>query len=388
MFFGNAAGRGVTSSATRRITAAVPSGTGTVHVTVQSGVVETDNVSGSPGANANAPIFGYGNSPATNADLFTFGNSSGTGNQPPTIGPIGTRTVTDGGTLSFVVSASSPGGSPLAFGLGAGAAAGAGIDARTGQFTWTPSQGNGLAPGNYAFSVTATDTLNPLLANTALFTVAVGPSSSNQGSGVGARMATSLGLTQSAEYYRNVITAAYATYLGRVPDAAGLSYWLGQMAGGLSDERLEAGFLGSAEYVRNHGGAGAGWVQSLYVTLLGRSPSSAEVQGWLAQLANGAATAAVAYGFAASAERESLRVAADYQLYLGRSARADEVQYWVSAFLSGGSNEKVVAGILASPEYFLAKGGDVVDWLYAAYRAALRREPDAAGYAYWLALLG
>jgi hypothetical protein len=41
-------------------------------VRVQSGTNEVDHVSGSPNANVNAPIFGYGTSALTTADKFTF----------------------------------------------------------------------------------------------------------------------------------------------------------------------------------------------------------------------------------------------------------------------------------------------------------------------------
>ena len=52
-------------------------------------------------------------------------------------------------------------------------------------------------------------------------------------------------------------------------------------------------------------------------------------------------TSDIAYGFAASQERESERVAADYLQYLGRGAQTAEIQYWVNVFENGGSNEQV-----------------------------------------------
>jgi hypothetical protein len=203
-----------------------------------------------------------------------------------------------------------------------------------------------------------------------------------------ARSIVAVGLTQSAEYYSDFITAAYNKYLGRGPDANGLAYWLNLMQNqGLSDEHLEAGFIGSQEYIHDHGGSGAGWVTGMYVNLLGRTPAPTEVQYWLDQLAANASTADIAYGFAASQEREAQRVAADYQQYLGRSAGASEVSYWVNDFLSGGSNEQVIAGFVSSQEYFQAHGNNIVDWLFANYRAVLGRNPDSSGYQHWLNIL-
>lgn len=185
-------------------------------------------------------------------------------------------------------------------------------------------------------------------------------------------------LTHSDESYTNFIIGAYQKYLGRNPDAAGLNNWLTLMRSGqVSDERLEASFVGSTEYIANHGGAGAGWVTGMYVDLLGRSPSTAEVNGWVAVLNAGTPTTEVAYGFAASAEREAGRVRQNYLTYLGRSPSQAEVNSWVNEFVNHGlTNEGMSAGFVGSPEYFKnpTKGdGNAVVWLDAAFTDVLHR---------------
>ncbi len=72
VFFGNTAAGSVSVLSDSQIAVTVPSGSGTVDVTVQSGAHEVDNISSSPSANVNAPIFGYGISALTPADKFTF----------------------------------------------------------------------------------------------------------------------------------------------------------------------------------------------------------------------------------------------------------------------------------------------------------------------------
>ena len=67
VFFGNTAASSVTVVDDSHVTAVVPTGTGTVDVTVQSGINAPDP------ANINSPIFGYGISPVTTADRFTYG---------------------------------------------------------------------------------------------------------------------------------------------------------------------------------------------------------------------------------------------------------------------------------------------------------------------------
>ncbi len=202
----------------------------------------------------------------------------------------------------------------------------------------------------------------------------------------------SFALTTSTEYYSNFVTNAYQTYLHRAPDGPGLAGWVQGMKGGLvTDEQLEAFFIGSAEYIASKG-AGPGnwrpWVVSMYQDLLGRTPSDAEAQQWVDGLNAGISTTFVAHGFAASAERESDRVAADYQKYLGRAPTTAEVQQWVSAFVQGwATNEYVIAGFVGSAEYFADHYGDAVDYLFSAYSAILNRNPDPASMQNWLAFL-
>jgi hypothetical protein len=194
-------------------------------------------------------------------------------------------------------------------------------------------------------------------------------------------------LTHSAESYAHFITDAYRRYLGRTPAASEVAAWVGLMQQGLSDERLEAGFIGSAEYIANHGGAGAGWVKGMYQDLLGRSPAQAEVDSWVRLMAGGMSADQVAYGFAASAEREGQRITADYQRYLGRAPSAGEVSSWVNAFLHGASNETVVAGFVGSPEYFQDPqqgNSSRLLWLDSAFQEILYRNASNAELAMWL----
>ena len=72
VFFGTNAASSVTVLGDSQISAIVPNGSGTVNVTVQSGVNETDSVSDNPSANVNAPIFGYGISATTAADKLSY----------------------------------------------------------------------------------------------------------------------------------------------------------------------------------------------------------------------------------------------------------------------------------------------------------------------------
>jgi hypothetical protein len=195
-------------------------------------------------------------------------------------------------------------------------------------------------------------------------------------------------LAHGLEHYDQFIAATYQRYLGRSPSAGEVAGWAQQMQNGLSDEHLEADFIGSAEYITAHGGPGAGWVTGMYQDLVGRSPSQTEVDGWVAALNSGASTQQIAYGFAASGEREAQRVNGDYLTFLGRLASPTEINGWVAAFQHGSSNEDLVASFVGSREYFdgTAQGSDVA-WIAFAFRDILNRVPSLDEVAGWSGML-
>jgi hypothetical protein len=191
-------------------------------------------------------------------------------------------------------------------------------------------------------------------------------------------------VTKSPESYAHFINNAYQSYLGRSPDGAGLQYWLGRMQQGLTDEQVEAGFIGSPEYIANHGGSSAGWVRGMYQDLLGRSPAPSEVDYWLQQMADGMSPTQVALGFATSPEREGERVGNIYEAVLGRRAGASEVNYWVNVFEQGSTSEDVAAGFLSSPEFYNNMGkANILNWLQAVYQDALYRPASTGEISFW-----
>jgi hypothetical protein len=160
-------------------------------------------------------------------------------------------------------------------------------------------------------------------------------------------------LTHSAEYYANlIIRPAYQKYLNRDADPQGLAYWVDRMQHGLTDEALEAGFIGSDEFYNRAGGTDRLWVDAMYEVLLGRLPDSEGESFWVGQLEQGMSRASVANGFTASPEREAQRITADYVQFLGRVPSQEEIDFWVNEFESGVTNEDVITGFVGSDEYY------------------------------------
>jgi hypothetical protein len=177
-------------------------------------------------------------------------------------------------------------------------------------------------------------------------------------------------LTHGRLYDEKIAALAYQNYLGRFPEPAGLNAWVADLQAGLRDEQLEAGFLGSPEYLTSHGGTLPRWIRGMYQDVLGRTPAETEVQLWLEAVAGGATVAQVAYGFTASPEREARKITADYEQYLGRAPEPGIVSVWVQAFANGASNEDIVAGFLASPEYLQKHGNGYAGWYPSAVEDA------------------
>ena len=95
-------------------------------------------------------------------------------NEAPEIGPLTNRTVGAGVELRADIAAADPEGQPVAFSLAGAAPAGAAIDARTGLFTWTPTEAQRLAQGaNSTYNITVRATDPYMASDTAWFTVTV-----------------------------------------------------------------------------------------------------------------------------------------------------------------------------------------------------------------------
>jgi hypothetical protein len=156
----------------------------------------------------------------------------------------------------------------------------------------------------------------------------------------------------STWYFGPIIESVYQKYLGRTPDAGGLAFWIQRMFDGLTDEQLEANLIASPEYFQRAGGANRSWVDAMYQDLLGRQPDSAGEAFWVGQLQLGMSRHSVALGFAASRERESQHLMAEYRKLLNRPAGNQEIDYWLSHFEQGMSNEDILTGLITSDEYF------------------------------------
>jgi hypothetical protein len=124
------------------------------------------------------------------------------------------------------------------------------------------------------------------------------------------------------------------------------------------------------------------FVEALFRDELGRTPSAAEVVGWLNVLAGPGGQAAVVAGIANSTEARARVVTGWYQTYLGRTPSATEVSAQVTA-LASQTQEQVLSGILGSTEFFsraqnMGFGGTAnQNYVEELYQVLLGRTPSS-----------
>lgn len=128
-------------------------------------------------------------------------------------------------------------------------------------------------------------------------------------------------------------------------------------------------------------------VSALYQDLLGRDAGAEEVAFWEGFLAAGSTRAAVAQDITSSPEGRVARINRFYNAYLDRDADPAGITFWVQLLDTfGGDDTLVRSGILASNEF---KDGatTTADFVNKVYLAALGRDAEPAGLAYWADLL-
>ncbi len=164
----------------------------------------------------------------------------------------------------------------------------------------------------------------------------------------------------SAEFQGAIAPVArlYFAYFLRVPDYGGLQHWIGQFRSGASLAQVSQSFAGSAEFVNRYGSlTNTQFVTLVYSNVLGRAPDAAGLAHWSGQLATGAITrGGVMLAFSESAEYRALIGSEVYvtMMYAGMLRREPDVagfNYWVGVLDRGGSGQGLIGGFLGAPEY-------------------------------------
>ena len=116
----------------------------------------------------------------------------------------------------------------------------------------------------------------------------------------GSMIAYDTGAGQNAGELARLYEAAF----GRAPDEAGLGYWISQLDAGATLNNIATQFLASSEYQTLYGSnvSNTQFITQIYNGILDRAPDVDGQSYWLQQLANGMSRAQVLVSISESAE--------------------------------------------------------------------------------------
>jgi hypothetical protein len=133
-------------------------------------------------------------------------------------------------------------------------------------------------------------------------------------------------ILHSSEALGRIVEGYYIEYLGRAAAASEIAGWVFHLQNGWSPEMVQAGFIDSREFL---GHINTDYVQALYLNILHRTGSLAELDGWTSQLQSVGLTG-VAYDFTNSTENRDNVVTALITDFLNRQPLPGEVNGLVS----------------------------------------------------------
>lgn len=177
-------------------------------------------------------------------------------------------------------------------------------------------------------------------------------------------------------------------FLGRVPSQAEIDSWVAALKNGATPEQIIAAFVSSPEYFQKNGSTDTGFLDQLFLDLFGR-PAGSDRQFWLDFL-NGkqyGVRVNIADGFTLSQEFRTVLADGIYTNYLGRSASPSDIQYVSSQLAAGVRTEEILANVFGSPEYFVKHGSSNETWIDSVYQDILERPSDPNGRAGFLSQL-
>jgi hypothetical protein len=158
-------------------------------------------------------------------------------------------------------------------------------------------------------------------------------------------------------------TRLYSAYLTRIPDKGGLDFWLNRRRNGWTLYRISSHFAASSEFTNRYGAlSNQAFVQRVYQNVLGRTPDAGGLAFWTKRLDTRAiGRGQVMINFSESSEylgktADQVDAAVVYLHLLGRAPSIAERDAFVAALVGGASLEGVVADLVAA-EAFAARAG-------------------------------
>jgi hypothetical protein len=172
--------------------------------------------------------------------------------------------------------------------------------------------------------------------------------------GSGGQAAVVAGINRSLEARTLLVRQWYASYLGRQAMNGEEQGWVNRLLAGVPEEVVLSGILGSSEFAKRAGSLATGatsdeqFIRALYVVLLNRTASVAEVARWIPALP-ALDRGGVALAFLNSEEFRMNFATSLYQIVLRRNPDVVGLRSWAS---SGLGMSAMLEGFLGSLEFF------------------------------------
>jgi hypothetical protein len=154
----------------------------------------------------------------------------------------------------------------------------------------------------------------------------------------------------SSEHFSDEVKSYYANFLGRQGAASEISGWVSQLQAGMDEEAVVAAFLSSAEFSCLHV-SNKDFVSALYAAALERPADAAGLTYWVGQLNDGVGRLAVTNAFVQSPEADKRAIDSYYLDFLGRVADAGGENSWMNLVLNNSKLAQVAEAILSSDEF-------------------------------------
>jgi Domain of unknown function (DUF4214) len=193
------------------------------------------------------------------------------------------------------------------------------------------------------------------------------------------------------------VARIYQAALGRGPDVAGIEFWnndVDNLHAPLS--AVANSFATSPEFMHTYGALdNPGFVNQLYLNVLGRAADLGGLQFWENTLASGGTRGDVLLAFSQSPEFKvrTLSTAGDqndaeasriYAAAFGRAPDASGEAFWSSQLASGATPMQVAQGFASSTEFQNDFGTlDASDFVNDLYENVLHRSGDPGGQSFW-----
>jgi hypothetical protein len=168
----------------------------------------------------------------------------------------------------------------------------------------------------------------------------------------GARIQIASALTSSQEYRKLLIDQVYSDYLGRVPAADEMNFWLAWLQQGATDDDLRTQVLASAEFFTQAGSTNAGFLNQLFLKVLGAPIDAVSLASLEQLLSQGKPRAAVAGLVLKSLAAEQREVDQWSVRFLHKNADPATLANYSTALQNGATDEQIIDLFLASDAYF------------------------------------